>query len=234
MMPVITKTVSTPTLQARIQTWRGTAWRNLVMQAAQDMGDAARANIIKHGEPGGDWPKLQGYNAHKATGGKALKTLRPRAGSLYGREANQGRLAAMLDANKAARARQKARKARGESKGSVNHDGYARQKALGKTPGHGKFGPDVRLRDTGSLFEGMDGDVRWDGNGAVIRLVSRGGGRGRPPNNTLLQFHARGMGNNPVRNPGLDMGLYEKRTALALRQFLANAARAGESKESTT
>lgn len=232
MHPVITKTVSTPSMQDRINTWRGPAWRALVMKAAQDMGDQARVNIIKHGEPGGDWPHLQGFNAHKATGSKALKNLRQRA-ILGG--TGKDNLRAALEANAAAKERRKQRKARGDAKAAINHDGYARRKALGKTPGRGTFGPDVRLRDTGSLFEGMDGEVRWEGNGAVVRLVSRGARAGRPSNNMLLQFHARGMGNNPVRNPGLDMGLYEKRVALALRQFLASAARAGEAnKENNT
>lgn len=231
MFPVITKRVVTPSQQDRIAAWRGPLWRKLVADTAQDMGDQARVNIIKHGEPGGDWAPLSGFNAHKKTGGKALKTLRSRAGSMYGRDANQARLADTLAANKDKAAKQRSRKARGENASTFNHDGYARQKARGKTPGHGKFGPDVRLRDTGSLFAGLDGEVRYEANAAVVRLVSRGRQGKRPPNNTLLRYHATGAGNLPVRNPGQDMGLFEKRTAQRLRAFLDAAKRSADTKE---
>lgn len=224
-MFVITKSVRAPGLDIRREWLRGAPYRHVVEAIARDMGDQARVNVLKYGEPGGAWPQLSGFNAQRAVGGKALKRLKARAGSLYGRDKNRAQLAAVQQENKAKRRKQKKRKERGEG-ASVPHDGYARRKALGKTPGHGKFGPDVRLRDTGSLFEGLDGQVKWTDHGATVSMIAHGAMRGRPSNNVLLRIHARGEGGMPKRNPAQDMGLFEARTEARFREWLGNAAKA--------
>lgn len=224
-MFVVTKRLHAPSAEMRQEAFRGGAYRAMVEAVARDMGDQARVNMVALGEPGGAWPQLSGFNAMRAVGGKALKTLKARAGSLYGRQRNQAKLAAVQGENRRRRRVQKERKERGEG-ASVPHAGYARRKALGKTPGRGKFGPDVRLRDTGSLFAGLDGHVKWEANQTLVSLISKGALRGRPSNNALLRIHANGEGRMPRRNPAEDMSLFETRTGVRFRDWLNAAAKA--------
>lgn len=281
-MPLaITKVVKVPGEQVRAAYWRGQPWLRLIAALAEKMGDAARVNIIKHGEPSGDWPKLSGYN--KANEGKPTHAqdkrtardesakaaeLRDRATwedeedrrrmlreQAFGHESrarhanrrssqrSRGRSLRQQAKARAARAKQFAtaaeyadteeqrreaeRSALSEAKqartlrltaGAMRHIGYARRKAMGKTPGRGKFGPDVRLRDTGNFFANMDGKQKFTSDGAIVRMVSRGMVPGRPANNDLLEIFIR-----QGRDPGEDMGLYEKQVARLVRVFLDNA-----------
>jgi len=45
--------------------FEGAGMRWLTEQIAKDMGDAMRANMLKHGGPGGDWAPLSGFNVAK-------------------------------------------------------------------------------------------------------------------------------------------------------------------------
>ena len=55
--------------------WRGAPYLGLLRETSADMGDQARANVIAFGEPGGEWPQLQGFNANKDRG-REIKGLR--------------------------------------------------------------------------------------------------------------------------------------------------------------
>ena len=102
-----------------------------------------------------------------------------------------------------------------------NHSGYAKAKALGNTPGAGKHGPDIRLRDTGDLYAALDGDVRKVADGWVVEATATGTSPGREITNAeLLAVHAEGKGHMPKRDPTEDMSAFEKRTAARIRSYI--------------
>ena len=45
--------------------FEGAGMRALTDMIAKDMGDTMRGNMLKRGGPGGDWPKLSGFNVAK-------------------------------------------------------------------------------------------------------------------------------------------------------------------------
>lgn len=248
-MPVVfTKRVVLTPPSVREAYWRGAPYLGLLDETRRDMGDQARVNVVRFGEPGGSWQHLQGFNAN-TNQSRRINQLRARvaSGGVGGVVARRKLAAAQREQARSARARAERKQVNATIKqvegrkdaGSwtrqrqlsklrmrslvLPHAGYARRKAAGKTPGHGKFGPDVRLRDTGSLFAGLDGDLKFTPTGALISLVSRGRNAGRPANQQLLEFHALGMGHNPVRNPAQDMTLFQARAQKRWRTFLSNA-----------
>ena len=50
-----------PTVQRLRELFTGAGWRFLMEAIGKDMADQVRRNMLKHGGPGGDWPKLSGY-----------------------------------------------------------------------------------------------------------------------------------------------------------------------------
>lgn len=88
---------------------------------------------------------------------------------------------------------------------------YAKAKDAGRTPGKGRHGGTIRLRDTGSMFDGIKGVVRQRGNSVVVGIVSEGSLAGRPTNTELLTMHAQGQGSLPRRDPRTDMKVFLQR-----------------------
>lgn len=88
---------------------------------------------------------------------------------------------------------------------------YAKAKDAGRTPGKGKHSGAIRLRDTGSMFDGIKGVVRQSGKSVVVGIVSEGSLPGRPNNTELLTMHAEGQGSLPRRDPRKDMSTFLQR-----------------------
>ena len=209
----IQRLVTVPGVAAREQYWRGREYQRLVEDVAKDMGDQARLNITKLGEPGGPWAQLSGFNAATRKAITARAAISPDAWDVARKR--------MLMERRRLKARQSAA---ADAGGTLSpHSGYAKAKAEGRTPGAGKHGADVRLRDTDSMFDGMDGDTHDLPDGVVIKLVSRGTDASGVLNADKLKWHLTGTATMPARNPAADMALFEKRTKDRIREFLRNA-----------
>lgn len=101
------------------------------------------------------------------------------------------------------------------------HTGYAKRKDLGKTPGAGANGADIRLRDTGDLYAGLDGIAKPVTGGWVVEATATGTSSGRDISNAeLLAAHANGDGKLPKRDPTEDMSAFEKRTGARIKSYI--------------
>lgn len=99
-------------------------------------------------------------------------------------------------------------------------EAYARRKDAGQTPGKGKHGGAIRLRDTGSMFDGIKGVVRQKGKSVVVGIVSEGSLPGRPTNTELLTIHAKGDG-VPRRDPTREMSTFLQRFKERIARLLS-------------
>jgi hypothetical protein len=170
----------------------------LAATLAQDMVEQARRNMLTQGGPGGDWPQLSGFRG-ASKGQKKKRRVDAKAVAL--------------------------REGGDTKKTKVSpHTGYAQRKAEGKTPGAGKFGPDVRLRDTGELFASLAADVKKEPNRLTLSLTARGE-RDGISNADLLRAHADGEGNLPPRDPSENMQQFEKRADTRVAQHMKNVAK---------
>jgi len=101
------------------------------------------------------------------------------------------------------------------------HSGYAKRKQDGKTPGHGQFGANIRLRDTGELYASVTGVVTKTPDGFRVEATALGAVSGRPDNATLLAIHAEGKDGMPKRDPTEDMSAFEKRVAARIQSYIS-------------
>lgn len=189
-------TVNVPKLKDIEDRLKGPRFKKFLKEVATDMGKQAALNITKDGKPGGAYKQLSGFNANtqkaKIEGVKA-KAMRS------GMSAGEARGLAKEEARK----ERASRKAQRQS----NHLGYAREKEQKRNKGEYRHGPGERLMATGTLRESMDGEIV----GNRVALVARGNNPGGPTNQELLEWHATGQGNLPVRNPANDMSNFEAR-----------------------
>lgn len=174
----------------------------LCNELGKDMADQVRANMVRFGKPGGDggWPPLSGY-------GQGSKSSHARAAKAHTAAAKR------TDGEQRQSHRLEAAKHRAAAKASVSrHAGYARQKEMGSTPGHGTFKANDLLRDTGALFASIAARVVERAGAVVISLIAEGSAAGRSiTNQRLLEVHSLGEGDMPQRDPTQKMDNYEKR-----------------------
>lgn len=211
MFTVKVKT-SGPSRERVDQHWKGSTFKDLLQFISRRMGDQARVNIIKFGGPGGKWKRLSGFNA--ATN---RKDRIPAKGT--DADAAVRRVAAIRKG-----VRGKGPSTARDSLRYLVHLGYARRKARGSTPGAGKYGPNVVLRDTGEMAANMTGKIRVVPGAVFVTMVSDGQEPGRDiSNNDLFIAHATGAGNLPVRNPAEDMAFFEAEANAAAQLFMEKA-----------
>lgn len=192
--------------------FKGREMQEFLERIGVEMGKQMAVNVVKHGgRGGGEFPQLSGYNQNKSQ--KARIRRLNKTISEGGPDAARARheLAQAM-------ARQSQIRQRGENAKNP-HSGYALRKSLGKTPGRGRFGPGDRLRDTGALQDSYGGEVNMDR--LTVTAIASGQEPDRPTNQQLLEWHATGAGNLPVRNPTEHMELFEQRVAKWLRDFLS-------------
>lgn len=100
---------------------------------------------------------------------------------------------------------------------------YAARKKAGKTPGRGSYNY-AMLRDTGTLYDSLVGNVVRRSNGMWLYLDAEGTrsapGGGTIRNADLLRWHHEGKGNLPRRSVAADMRLFEARFAMELGRYL--------------
>ena len=199
-----------PTSDELRDLFQGAGWRALLEQIGSAMADQVRRNMLVQGGAGptGDFALLSGWNAGQNS--NANKKYQRRLREIqqgYGTAADLADLKRM--------------KSKGHQ--SSRHAGYAERKAAGKTPGRGKFGADVRLRDTGELYASIRGVPVIEANSSRVELHAEGGLPGRPTNEELLKHHALGEGNLPVRDPTENMEQFEKAAGMKFQRYLIEA-----------
>ena len=113
---------------------------------------------------------------------------------------------------------------------------YAKRKKDGHTPGRGSYGY-AMLRDTGTLYDALVGNVVRKANGMWLYLDAEGSrsapGGGTISNADLLRWHHKGAGNLPRRSVAADMRLFEARFAMELGRYLGGKGGASLSVDGT-
>lgn len=197
--------VNVPKLKDIEDRLKGPRFRRFLENVATDMGKQAALNVTKDGKPGGAYKQLSGFNANtQKAKGERVKAKAMRSGMSAGEARGL--------AKEEARKERAARKAHPQSK----HLGYAREKEKKRDKGEYRHGPGERLMATGTLRESFDGEIA----GNRVELVARGNNPGGPTNQELLEWHATGQGNLPVRNPASDMSNFIARTERRWRDLL--------------
>lgn len=218
---LIVERIDKPTPEHLVERhWTGATWRAFIQECAQAMGDAARINILELGGPGGEWPQLSGFQSQtpRLTGAAKSAEKTNRTKTLPFMAAKEQRTSSSEIGR-----RIRARRFAGQQGVPSVHSGYAKRKALGKTPGKGLHGPEDRLLDTGALFASLQGKARFGANEATITLVAVGRSGRRPTNAKLLEWHAFGTARMPARNPAQKMEHYEEEIGRLLVEFLSKA-----------
>lgn len=184
MISVTTSTTGPTVTQVR-SALEGARWNSLMRDIGLDLVQSVRKQFRVRGDPAGSWPALSGYR----------RPSRSRA--------NMQTLGALRDAGATELVGKK--RLRELNQGSP-HSGYARRKHEGKTPGRGRYGPGVKLRDTGALIESTNAKVTNANGNTTISLVFDGTAPGRSiSNEALADAHFNGRGNLPRRSPLDDM-----------------------------
>lgn len=218
----VTRTFRGPSVADRLAYIKGAAGKAMAKDVADEMGDQLRLNILRFGEPGTNskWAQLSGFNANTQGKKHNIKEAKARVAKSYGARGAMRHLAAAQARAKMLRLKRAKAKAAGTQMSP--HEGYAKRKSLGKTPGKGRHGAGVRLRDSDSMFNGMGGQIIWLNDGFKVRAVSKGVGPGRNiDNDRLFRIHAQGNRTLPKRNPAEDMTMFAKRAQSIRRAFLA-------------
>ena len=186
-------------------------WEKMKVTTSKDMQSQVSINLIRHGQPSGDWEPLSGFG-ESVRRSRLAKIVSDK--SFLTHEASEGEAALIREQARYRRLQQRQDAWRARSR----HTGYAKKKDTGKTPGKGRFSAGVRLRDTGALRDSIRGVI--DGN--TIRVEAEGQEGDRPTNQELLEWHATGAGNLPTRNPAQpeDMENFEARTRARLEELL--------------
>lgn len=188
--------------EARLRQVFGPQFDAFMRSVADDLRQTVRREMRRRGDPAGDWPQLSGYQ-RRAQARRTLRALK-----------NADALGAIGGSRRGVLKRQAGR--------DSPHTAYARRKHEKKTPGRGKFGPGIKLRDTGALIASANGVVIHEGNDVVIRLVFDDTAPGRTiSNEDLARVHFTGEGNMPKRSAVEDMSFWEEKVGRRIAEWVA-------------
>lgn len=149
-----------------------------VKRIADDMVAQVRLNIQDHGEPGGDWPQLSGFNE---------------------------RVQQRKDLKEAKKVGLKVPTPRKTVASKSKHLGYARQKEVDVALGRASHGPGTRLRATEGLTRSLRAVIKRMANRIRITLRAEGKNQDGTDYEVILMANAKGTARIPARDPSLDM-----------------------------